>query len=75
MHFQTDRISVKILMSLSVLLLFLMGCTSVRYQQMQHERDTRREAYEDVQRKESLKRSRGFRGNIRCSFERIEEVV
>lgn len=72
MHFQTDRISVKILMALGVMTLVLTGCTSAKYQQMQHERDTRREAYEDVQRKESLKRSRGFRGNIRCSFERIE---
>ena len=50
MHFQTDRIGLKISMSLSVMALLCMGCTSAQYQQMQHERDIRREAYEDAQR-------------------------
>ena len=63
MHFQTDRISVKILMSLSVTVLVLTGCTSAKYQQMQHERDIRREAYEDARGKVVVKRSRDFLSN------------
>ena len=48
MHFQTDRIKAKILILFSVLMLAFTGCTSVEYQQMQNERDTRREVYEDA---------------------------
>jgi hypothetical protein len=50
----------RIFVSFSILVLAFTGCTSVKYQQMQNERDTRREAYEDVRRKEALKRSRNF---------------
>ena len=63
MHFQTDRISVEILMPLSVIVLVLTGCTSAKYQQMQHERDSRREAYEDARGKVAVKRSRDFLSN------------
>ena len=41
----------KILTSLSILILIFIGCTSAKYQQMQKERDTRRDAYEDARRK------------------------
>ncbi|MYB96291.1 hypothetical protein F4054_01015 [Candidatus Poribacteria bacterium] len=58
MHFQTDRIKAKTLISFSILMLAFTGCTSVEYQQMQNERDTRREVYEDARRKEVFKRSR-----------------
>ena len=75
MHFQTDRISVKILMVLGVMTLVLMGCTSAKYQQMQKERDTHREAYEDVQRKESLKRSRDFLSDDMLGKWRFLELV
>ena len=50
----------KIFIAFSILVLTFTGCTSVEYQQMQNERDTRREVYEDVRRKEALKRSRNF---------------
>ena len=50
----------KILMSLSVMTLILTGCASVKHQQMQNERDIRRETYEDARGKETLKRSRDF---------------
>ncbi len=50
----------KIFVSFSILVLAFTGCTSVKYQQMQNERDTRREVYEDARRKEALKRSRNF---------------
>ncbi len=50
----------KILILFSILILTFTGCTSVKYQQMQNERDTRREVYEDARRKEALKRSRNF---------------
>ena len=43
----------KTLMSFSILILVFAGCTSVEYQQMQNERDTRREAYEDTRRKDA----------------------
>lgn len=51
MHFQTDRMKMKILMSFCILILVFTGCTSAKYQQMQNDRDTRREAYEDARRK------------------------
>ena len=47
-------------MSFCILVLAFTGCTSAKYQQMQNERDTRREVYEDARRKEALKRSRNF---------------
>ena len=50
----------KILISLSILILAFTGCTSVKYQQMQNERDTRRETYEDARRKAASERSRNF---------------
>ena len=50
----------KILILFSILILTFTGCTSVKYQRMQNERDTRREVYEDARRKEALKRSRNF---------------
>ena len=50
----------KIFVSFSILVLAFTGCTSVKYQQMQNERDTRREVYEDARKKEALKRSRNF---------------
>ncbi len=50
----------KIFVSFSILVLAFTGCTSVKYQQMQSERDTRREVYEEARRKEALKRSRNF---------------
>lgn len=50
----------KIFILFSILILMFVGCTSVEYQRMQNERDTRREVYEDARRKEALKRSRNF---------------
>ena len=50
----------KIFISLSILILAFTGCTSVKYQQMQHERDTRRGVYEDARQKEVRERSRNF---------------
>ena len=50
----------KILIAFSILILAFTSCTSAKYQQMQNERDTRREVYEDARRKEALKRSRDF---------------
>ena len=75
MHFQTDRIKMKILMALSVMALVLAGCTSAKHQQMQNERDTRREAYEDVRRKETFKRSRDFLSDDMLGKWRFLELV
>ena len=75
MHVQTDRIGVKILMALSVMSLIFIGCASAKYQRMQHERDTRREAYEDARRKESLKRSRDFLSDDMLGKWRFLELV
>ena len=75
MHFQTDRIGLKISMSLSVMALICMGCTSAQYQQMQHERDIRREAYEDAQRKDTSKRSRDFLSDDMLGKWRFLELV
>ena len=50
----------KIFISFSILVLVFAGCTSAKYQQMQNERDTRREVYEDTRRKEARERSRNF---------------
>ena len=62
-------------MALGVMILVLTGCTSAKYQQMQNERDTHREAYEDVQRKESLKRSRDFLSDDMLGKWRFLELV
>ena len=75
MHFQTNRIKMKTLMSLSVMALVLAGCTSAKHQQMQNERDTRREAYEDVRRKETFKRSRDFLSDDMLGKWRFLELV
>lgn len=65
----------KTLMSLSVMALVLAGCTSAKHQQMQNERDTRREAYEDVRRKETFKRSRDFLSDDMLGKWRFLELV
>ena len=75
MHFQTNRIKMKTLMSLSVMALVLAGCTSAKHQQIQNERDTRREAYEDVRRKETFKRSRDFLSDDMLGKWRFLELV
>ena len=75
MHFQTHRIKMKTLMSLSVMALVLAGCTSAKHQQMQNERDTRREAYEDVRRKVTFKRSRDFLSDDMLGKWRFLELV
>lgn len=75
MRFQTDRMKMKVLMSFGISILIFTGCTSARYQQMQHERDTRREAYEDVRRKESLKHSRDFLSDDMLGKWRFLELV
>ena len=75
MHFQTNRIKMKTLMSLSIMALVLAGCTSAKHQQIQNERDTRREAYEDVRRKETFKRSRDFLSDDMLGKWRFLELV
>ena len=75
MHFQTDRISVKLLMALGVITLILTGCTSAKYQQMQNERDIRRDALEDARRKDALKRSRDFLSDDMLGQWRFLELV
>ena len=50
----------RILTSLSILILLFIGCTSAKYQERQNERDTRREAYENARRKELRQSSRNF---------------
>lgn len=75
MHFQTDRIKTKTLISFCILILAFIGCTSVKYQRMQNERDNRREAYEDARRKESLKRSRDFLSDDMIGKWRFLELV
>lgn len=49
----------KILMSLNILILIFTSCTSVKYQQMQDERDRRRAAYEDARRKNDWQTLKG----------------
>ena len=75
MYLQKDRISAKTLMSLSVMTLILTGCTAAKHQQMQNERDIRREAYEDVQRKSTFKRSRDFLSDDMLGKWRFLELV
>ena len=55
--------------------LVLAGCTSAKHQQMQNERDTRREAYEDVRRQETFKRSRDFLSDDMLGKWRFLELV
>ena len=47
----------KILILFYILVLAFAGCTSARYQQMQSDRYSRREVYEDVRRKEARERN------------------
>ena len=76
MHFQTDRIKAKTLISFGILILALTGCTSIEYQQMQNERDTRREVYEDTRRKRFHKRSRNvIANNMLGKWQFLELVV
>ncbi len=75
MHFQTNRIGVKILLSLSVMTLLFMGCASVQHQGMQNERDIRREAYEDARQKDAVKRSRDFLSDDMLGKWRFLELV
>ena len=75
MHFQTNRMNVKILISLGVITLILAGCTSAKYQQMQNERDIRRDALEDARRKDALKRSRDFLSDDMLGQWRFLELV
>ncbi len=64
----------RIFVLFSILILTFTGCTSVKYQQMQNERDTRREAYEDVRRK--VTRERNFlAGDMIGEWEFLEMVV
>ena len=55
--------------------LVLAGCTSAKHQQIQNERDTRREAYEDVRRKETFKRRRDFLSDDMLGKWRFLELV
>ena len=65
----------KILISFSILILAFAGCTSAKHQQMQNERDTRREAYEDARRQETFKRSRDFLSDDMLGKWRFLELV
>jgi len=57
------------------LILVLTGCTSAKYQQMQNERDIRRETLEDARRKDALKRSRDFLSDDMLGKWRFLELV
>ena len=64
----------RIFVLFSILILTFTGCTSVKYQQMQNERDTRRETYEDTRRK--VTRERNFlAGDMIGEWEFLEMVV
>lgn len=65
----------KIFLSFSILILAFTGCASVKYQQMQNERDTRREVYEDARRKEFRKHSRDFLSDDMLGKWRFLELV
>ncbi len=58
-----------------ILILVFTGCTSAKYQKMQNERDIRREAYEDAQRKDTYKRSRDFLSDDMLGKWRFLELV
>ncbi|MCY3722003.1 MAG: hypothetical protein OXG97_07255 [Candidatus Poribacteria bacterium] len=56
--------------------LMLSSCTQTMYQEMQRERDTLREKYEDTRRKETFKRSRNFfAGALLGQWEFLELVI
>ena len=55
--------------------LILTGCSSVKHQQMQNERDIRREAYEDARRRNDLKRSRNVLSDDILGTWRFLELV
>ena len=64
----------RIFVLFSILILTFTGCSSVKYQQMQNERDTRRETYEDTRRK--VTRERNFlAGDMIGEWEFLEMVV
>ncbi len=64
----------RIFVLFSILILTFTGCTSVKYQRMQNERDTRRETYEDIRRK--VTRERNFlAGDMIGEWEFLEMVV
>ena len=63
------------ILSFGLLVLAFTGCTTVEYQRMQNERDTRREAYEDARRKETFKRSRDFLSDDMIGKWRFLELV
>ena len=63
------------MLSFCILILVSTGCTSARYQQMQNERDARREAYEDARRKETFKRRRNFLSDDMLGKWRFLELV
>ena len=65
----------KIFISFSILILTFTSCTSVEYQRMQNERDTRREVYEDARRKKFHKRSRNVIANHMLGKWRFLELV
>ena len=66
----------RIFVSFSILMLTFTGCTAVEYQQMQSERDARREVYEDARRKEFRKRSRNLAAhNMLGKWQFLELVV
>ena len=65
----------KIFISFGILILTFTGCTSVEYQRMQNERDTRREVYEDARRKKFHKRSRNVIANHMLGKWRFLELV
>ena len=65
----------KVLMALGTLVLLLTGCLSAKHQQMQNERDIRREAYEDARRKDTSKRDRDFLSDDTLGKWRFLELV
>ena len=65
----------RIFISFSILILTFTSCTSVEYQRMQNERDTRREVYEDARRKKFHKRSRNVIANHMLGKWRFLELV
>ena len=65
----------KILIAFSILILTFTGCTSVKYQRMQNERDTHREVYEDARRKRFHERSRNLIANHMLGKWRFLELV
>ncbi|MCE2412723.1 hypothetical protein J4G07_01840 [Candidatus Poribacteria bacterium] len=58
-----------------ILIVVFAGCTSVKHQRIQNERDIRREVYEDARRKEAVKRSRDFVSDDMLGKWRFLELV